>query len=82
MPRKQIYSPVHIYNKNRVPDKSTTNFHCFKRIRIMVTLGLLSRKIIEKKGITEIKFDFDGAKIQDGRGSKQLKTEAAHNLPP
>jgi hypothetical protein len=81
MARKQIYSPVHILNKNKKPDESSIDIHCHKRIRIMLTLGLFSRKIIEKKKISEVKIDFEGAKIQDGKGTKQLGTEAAHNLP-
>jgi hypothetical protein len=81
MTRKQIYSPVHILNKNKEPDDSNTDTHCHKRIRIMITLGLFSRKIIEKKKITKVEIDFEGAKTQDGKGTKQLGTEAAHNLP-
>jgi len=81
MGRKQIYSPVHIYTKDKPPDKDTPSIHCHKRIRIMLTLGILSRKIVEKKKITEVNISFEGAKIQDGRGNRQIKTEAAHNIP-
>jgi len=81
MARKQFYSLVHRLFKNNTPDESSINIHCHKRIRIMLTMGLISRKIVEKKRIAEVKIDFNGAKIQDGRGSKDLRTEAAHNLP-
>jgi hypothetical protein len=81
MSRKLIYSPVHIVNKDKPPDESAIAIHCHKRLRITITLGLLIRKITEKKNITETKISFEGAKIQDGKGNKQRKTEAAHNLP-
>jgi hypothetical protein len=81
MARKQIYSPVHILNKNKIPDESSIYVHCHKRIRVMITLGLLVRKIVEKKRLSEVIISFDGAKIQDGRGAQQIRTEAAHNIP-
>ena len=81
MARKQIYSPVHILNKNKKPDEAAIGIHCHKRIRITITLGLLLRKIVERKNMTEMKISFEGAKIQDGKGKRLHKTEAAHNLP-
>jgi len=47
----------------------------------MTTIGLLSRKIAEKKKFVDVNITFDGAKIQDGKGNRHLGTEAAHNLP-
>ena len=81
MSRKLIYSPVHILNKDKQPDESAIGIHCYKRLRITITLGVLIRKIAEKKNIPETEINFEGAKIQDGKGNKQLRTEAAHNLP-
>jgi hypothetical protein len=81
MSRKQLYSPVHIINRNKEPDESSIGIHCRKRLRISITLGLLLRKIAERKNITEAVITFEGAKIQDGKGNKQHRTEAAHNLP-
>jgi DNA repair exonuclease SbcCD nuclease subunit len=81
MARKQLYSPVHIINRNKEPDESSIGIHCHKRLRIAITLGLLLRKIAERKKVTEAIITFEGAKIQDGKGNKRHSTEAAHNLP-
>ncbi len=81
MNRKLIYSATHIYNKNNKPDVSSIGVHCHKRLRITITLGLILRKIAEKKNITEAEINFEGAKIQDGKGNREHRTEAAHNLP-
>jgi len=81
MNRKRIYSPIHIINKDKQPDKSAVGVHCFKRLRVIITLGLIIRKITENKNIREVKISFEGAKVQDGKGNKRRKTEAAHNLP-
>ena len=81
MNRKQIYSPVHKINKDKEPDKDSTAAHCFKRLRVMINSGFIVRKIVERKQLTEITLTFGKARIQDGRGTKQLGTEAAHNLP-
>jgi hypothetical protein len=81
MSRKQIYSPVHIVRKDAVPDAATIDDHCHKRIRIMITMGVILRKIVCRKKITDVVIGFDGAKIQDGKGKKTIGTEAAHNLP-
>lgn len=81
MPRKQIYSQVHIHKKHKMPDEESVGIHCYKRLRIMITLGVLSREIVDRKKFANIHIDFDGAKIQDGKGTRNLGTEAAHNLP-
>jgi hypothetical protein len=76
-----MYSPVHILKKDAVPDVTTIDEHCHKRIRIMITMGVILRKIVDRKKFTDLTIDFDGAKIQDGKGKKTIGTEAAHNLP-
>jgi hypothetical protein len=47
----------------------------------MITMGVILRKIVDRKKITGVVIGFDGAKIQDGKGKKTIGTEAAHNLP-
>ena len=79
--RKMMYSTTHLVNKNKEPNEDSVEIHCYKRLRIMITLGLIIRKIIKKKKITEVILSFEGAKVQDGKGNKKLCTEAAHNLP-
>jgi len=81
MNRKQIYSPIHKINKGKESDKDSTTTHCFKRLRVMINSGFIVRKIVERNQPAEVILTFGKAKIQDGRGTKQLGTEAAHNLP-
>jgi len=81
MSRRQIYSPVHKINRDKEPDDDSAGTHCFKRLRVMINSGFIVRKIIERALLTEVILTFGKARIQDGRGTKQLGTEAAHNLP-
>ena len=56
--------------------------HAYKRIDRMTLMGLSLRKLITLGKLTQpVTLTCRAASLQAGRGSKELRTEAAHNLP-
>lgn len=81
MRRIKIQSETHKIHQGRELNEDVAQTHCHKRLLRIITLGLILRKIVAKKKIEQAEISFGRAKIQDGKGSRAEKTEAAHNLP-